>query len=137
MATKPNLALGGGAQFMDLAGDGQPDLVMLHGPLPGLYEHDDAESWQSFRPFTARLNRALDDPNLRLVDLDGDGRADALITEDDALVWHPSLAEAGFGPAQRLAQPFDEERGPRLLFADGTPVSYTHLDVYKRQPQQA
>ena len=124
VATKPNLALGGGAQFMDLAGDGQPDLVMLHGPLPGLYEHDDAESWQSFRPFTARLNRALDDPNLRLVDLDGDGRADALITEDDALVWHPSLAEAGFGPAQRLAQPFDEERGPRLLFADGTQSIY-------------
>ena len=58
------------------------------------------------------------------MDLDGDGRADALITEDDALVWHPSLAEAGFGPAQRLAQPFDEERGPRLLFADGTQSIY-------------
>ena len=26
---------------MDLAGDGQPDLVVLDGPLPGLYEHDD------------------------------------------------------------------------------------------------
>ena len=37
---------------MDLAGDGQPDLVVLDGPTPGLYEHDDAEGWQPFRPFT-------------------------------------------------------------------------------------
>jgi hypothetical protein len=38
--------LAAGAQFMDLAGDGQPDLVVLEGSTPGLYEHDDAESWQ-------------------------------------------------------------------------------------------
>ncbi len=36
VATKPNLALAGGAQFMDLAGDGQPDLAVLDGPMPGL-----------------------------------------------------------------------------------------------------
>jgi hypothetical protein len=50
-AAKPNLALAGGqAQFMDLAGDGQPDLVALDGPMPGLCEHDGAEGWQPFRP---------------------------------------------------------------------------------------
>ena len=43
------------------------------------------------------------DPNLKFVDLDGDGHADVLITEDDAFVWHPSLAEEGFGPARRVA----------------------------------
>jgi len=58
VAVKPNLALAGGqAQFMDLAGDGQPDLVVFDGAAPGLYEHDDDEGWQPFRPFTARLNR--------------------------------------------------------------------------------
>ena len=82
VATKPNLALAGGAQFMDLAGDGQPDLAVMDGPMPGLYEHDDAEGWQPFRPFTARLNRDMRDPNLKFVDLDGDGHADVLITED-------------------------------------------------------
>src|SRR5215813_5249501 len=41
-----------------------------------------------------------------------------LITEDDAFVWHPSLEEDGFGPALRVSQPFDEEQGPRLVFAD-------------------
>ena len=112
VATKPNLALAGGAQFMDLAGDGQPDLVVLDGPMPGFYEHDDAEGWQPFRPFTARLNRDMRDPNLKFVDLDGDGHADVLITEDDAFVWHPSLAEEGFGPARRVAPGAGRGKGP-------------------------
>ena len=44
---------GGRQQFMDLAGDGQPDLVVLDGPTPGFYEHDDDEGWEPFRPFTS------------------------------------------------------------------------------------
>ena len=47
-----------------------------------------------------------------------------LITEDDALIWHASLAEEGFGPAQRVAQALDEEKGPRIVFADGTQSIY-------------
>ncbi len=125
IAARPNAALApGGAQFMDLAGDGQPDLVLLDAPVRGFYEHEEGAGWKSFRAFPARLNRDLHDPNLRLVDLDGDGHADVLITEDDALAWHPSLGEEGFGPVRRLSRPRDEERGPALVFADGTQSIY-------------
>lgn len=125
VATKPNLSIAGGpAQFMDLAGDGQPDLVVLDGPVPGLYEHDEAESWKQFRPFTQPLNRDSRDPNLKFVDLDGDGHADVLISENDAFVWHCSRAEEGFGPANRVPQALDEEKGPQLVFADGTQSIY-------------
>jgi RHS repeat-associated protein len=125
VVAKPNLALAGGrAQLMDLAGDGQPDLVILDGPMPGLYEHDEAEGWQPFRAFTSRLNREMRDPNLKFIDLDGDGHADVLISEDNAFVWHPSLAEEGFGPARRVAQALDEEKGPRLVFSDGAQSVY-------------
>jgi len=125
VGTRPNLQLAGGhAQFMDLAGDGQPDLVVLDGPMPGLYEHDGDNGWEPFRPFTSRLNRDLRDPDVKFVDLDGDGHADVLVIEDDMFAWHPSLAEAGFGPALRVAQPFDEEQGPRLVFADGAQSVY-------------
>ncbi|MEK6674129.1 MAG: SpvB/TcaC N-terminal domain-containing protein, partial [Planctomycetota bacterium] len=124
VAAKPNLALADGAQFMDLAGDGQTDLVVLDGPTAGLYEHDASEDWQPFHPFTSRLNRDMRDPNLKFVDLDGDGHADVLISEDDAFVWHSSLAEEGFGPARRVHQALDEEKGPRLVFADGTQSIY-------------
>lgn len=121
VAAQPNLALAGAeAQFMDLAGNGQPDVVALGGATPGFYERDGDAGWQSFRPFSARLNRNLHDPNLKFVDLTGDGHADVLITETEAFLWHASLAEAGFGPAQRRAKALDEEHGPRLVFADGT-----------------
>ncbi len=125
VAIRPNLSFARGqAQFMDLAGDGRPDLVRLDGPMPGLYEHDGDEGWGSFRAFTSRLNRDTRDPNLRLIDLDGDGHADVLVTEDDALVWHASLAEQGFGPATRVIHALDEEKGPRVVFADGTDCMY-------------
>ncbi len=125
VASKPNLALAEGqARFMDLAGDGQPDLVVLDGPMPGFYEHDSDEGWQPYRPFTSHLNHDTRDPNLKFVDLDGDGHADVLITEDDAFVWHASLAENGFGPARRVQQVLDEEKGPHLIFADGTQSIY-------------
>ena len=52
-----------------------------------------------FRPFARLPNIAWDEPNLRFVDLNGDGHADVLITEHDAFTWYPSLAEDGFGPA--------------------------------------
>lgn len=124
VAMKPGASLSGGAEFMDLAGDGQPDVVVMEGAASGLYEHDEAEGWQPFRPFASRLNRNLRDPNLRFVDLDGDGRADVLITEDNAFVWHALLGEDGFGPARHVAQALDEEQGPRVIFADGTQSLY-------------
>jgi RHS repeat-associated protein len=125
VAVMPNASVAGtSAQFLDLAGDGQPDLVMLGGPTPGLYEHDGREGWTRFRPFLARLNRDPSDPHMRFVDLDGDGRADVLISEDDAFVWHASLGEDGFGPPRRVPYGLDEEKGPRLVLADPTQSIY-------------
>ncbi|MGZ8249468.1 MAG: toxin TcdB middle/C-terminal domain-containing protein [Methylomagnum sp.] len=122
---KPNLSLKSGAEFMDLAGDGQPDVVVLDGPNPGFHEpEEEGEGWRPFRPFASRLSRDFRDPNLKLIDLDGDGHADLLITEDGAFVWHAALAEAGFGPARRVARALDEERGPRVVFADYTQCVY-------------
>lgn len=124
VARKPASGLADGAQFLDLAGDGQPDLVMLRSASPGFYERTLNENWESFVPFKSLPVVDWDNPNLKFIDLDGDGHTDILITEDDCFVWHSSLAEDGFGVAERVHQPWDEEKGPRVVFADGTQSIY-------------
>ena len=101
---KPSLAaLGSGRQqLLDLAGDGQLDLVSFAGPTPGFYERTHDEDWEPFRAFTHLPNLPWQEPNLRFVDLNGDGHADVLITEDEVFRWYPSLAEEGFGAAEQV-----------------------------------
>ena len=71
-------------------------------------------------------NISWDDPDLRMVDLDGDGLADVLITGDDAFTWYPSLGLEGFGDGRRAFQP---TRGARsrdrgLMLADPEQTIY-------------
>ncbi|PSR18282.1 toxin [filamentous cyanobacterium CCP3] len=120
VASRPASGLETGGQLLDLAGDGQLDLVTLRGATPGFYERTQDAGWENFVAFKSLPQLDWDNPNLKFIDLNGDGHSDLLITEDDCFVWHPSLAEEGFAPAERVAQPWDEEKGPRVVFADST-----------------
>ncbi len=125
LATQPAMAAPGHRQELhDLAGDGHLDLVELGGPMPGFHERTRERGWRPFRPFRSHPDIAWDDPDLRMVDLDGDGLADVLITRDDAFTWYPSLGYEGYGRATRTFQPWDEERGPRLVLADPEQTIY-------------
>ncbi|HUN96291.1 MAG TPA: SpvB/TcaC N-terminal domain-containing protein, partial [Bradyrhizobium sp.] len=107
-------------QFMDLTGDGVLDLVDFAPSAPGFFERKPDAAWAGFCAFHALPVQDWTDPNLRFVDLTGDGIADVLITEDDAFTWHPSLLREGFGHGRRVPVPLDEEHGPRVVFADNT-----------------
>jgi RHS repeat-associated protein len=117
-------------KLIDLAGDGQLDLVELSNGTPGFYERNHDQNWESFVPFKSLPNLNWNDPKLRFVDLTGDGRADILVTENEALTWYPSLAERGFGTSSssaavnNLLESRDEEHGPRLVFSDSTQSIY-------------
>jgi RHS repeat-associated protein len=125
LPTQPSASLGGGyTQLLDLAGDGKLDLVTLGGPVPGFFERTEEGDWAPHRAFASLPALDWSDPNLRFVDCNGDGHADVLITENDAIVVYPSLGEDGYGPAVRVPTGRDEDTGPRLVFADGTQSIY-------------
>ena len=127
VATLPSFAetLSQPHQFLDLAGDGQLDCVVLERPMAGFFERTYDQSWDAFTPLPSLPNLKWSEPNLRFVDLTGDGHADILITEENALTWYPSLAEEGFGTASRVPTPRDEEEGPAVVFAGATQAIFT------------
>ena len=126
MPRRPSLAaIGGGRQqFMALAGDGKLDLVDLASPTPGFYERTLDAGWGMFCRFHSLPVRDWNDPNLKFLDVTGDGLTDVLITQDDAFTWHRSLCTEGFGDAVRVHVPLSEEKGPRVVFADGSQSVY-------------
>ncbi|MPZ29474.1 MAG: hypothetical protein GEV13_00495 [Rhodospirillales bacterium] len=114
----------GRARLADLAGDGTVDLVLLERQVAGYFERDADIGWSSFVPFKGGPNLDWGEPNHRLVDLTGDGLPDLLFTQGDSFLWHPSLGEEGFAPAQTIRLAGDEAETPRLVFADSTHSIY-------------
>lgn len=115
--------------FTDVNGDGLTDPMIVGDSLRGCYPRDrpgigTSTIWAPFKPFQSWPNVSMNDPNLRMIDLIGDGEADILITYDDKLLWYPSLGVGGFGPSQEVALALDEASGPRILFSDSTQSIY-------------
>lgn len=112
--------LGGSHQFLDLTGEGRPDFAAFDAPAPGYFARTADQDWEPLQAFASLPQLNWNDSNLKFVDLTGDGQADVLISEDDVYTFYPSFGVDGFGEAERVFTPWDEERGPRVVFADGT-----------------
>ena len=53
-----------------------------------------------------------------MLDLNGDGKAEVLISDDNVFTWYESAGKNGFTNSYRTAKPYDEETGPAIVFAD-------------------
>ncbi len=107
-------------RFLDVAGDSVLRFVSFDDHQPGFFKRTSApdEEWLPFRTFSSLPSIDWDSPHVRLVDLDGDGRPDVLVTADEALSWYASLGEDGYAQARRLPWASGDKEGPRVVFAE-------------------
>ena len=97
-----------GISFGDMGGDGLADLL-VNKPLNGLRgffelqpEHDvdgrleGGWSPQSFKHYDDQPSIDFSNPNLRMLDLTGDGLTDLLMTTDREFIWYQSKGEQGY-----------------------------------------
>lgn len=116
---KPSFTLAAGAfQLQELEADGTKYLAGYNGINKGFFKLDNEDEWHSFQSFESIPNIDFAGAATRLLDLNGDGKAELLITEDNVFCWYPSRGEKGFDAAQKVWQNFDEEKGPHIVFND-------------------
>lgn len=111
-------------RLLDLNADGLLDWVELQLPAAGRRERRSDYMWGEFAPFTHSPVLEMDDPNVRMFDLDGDGLADLVRSEPGSYFWQRSLGNEGFAVPERLPWALDEKQGPRLLFSDRNAAVY-------------
>lgn len=125
VATRPAWApLNSGAQIANLEGDGQPYLV-AYGNLAGYAARTDDGGWTPYRPFAKRPNVDMSDPDMRHIDLDGDGNPDLVILGDEIIRWHRNEGRDGYSQEARVSTGIDEERGPARVFENNLECIFT------------
>lgn len=118
---KPSFTgIGSQLQLQELEADGTKYLSSYDGMNKGFFKINDEGEWQPFKTFQQLPNIDFNDPHTKLLDLNGDGKAELLITEDNLFVWYPSAGEKGFDTSRKVWQSVDEEKGPHLVFNDSS-----------------
>jgi len=115
----------GALQLQSLTGDGRKFVVSNAQPDRGYFPLTDEGKWLPFEAFDQYPAVNLNDPNIKFIDLNGDGIPEIVLSEEDVFCWYPSLGTAGYDSPELAAKPFDEEVGPAVVFAD--PVESIYL----------
>ena len=102
----------------DLEADGQKQVVAASPGTQGYFELSDEGKWQPFRAFIKTLNLDLRDPNVRMLDVNGDGRPDIILSDQGGFWWWENLGKIGYDNPELAANSFNEEQCPAVLFAD-------------------
>lgn len=116
VSEKPNWSnLSGGTQLSNLEANGQLYLSQF-GQNGGYAKRADDGTWSPFRNFTQQANIDLSDPDIRYVDLNGDGKPEILLLRDQVLRWYPNAGEAGYEAEKRSYTGTDSTQGPARIF---------------------
>ncbi|MES2110191.1 MAG: SpvB/TcaC N-terminal domain-containing protein, partial [Bacteroidota bacterium] len=108
----------GTMQLSALEADGRKFFVHTEAPVRGYYEIADDSGIFPFQAFDDYPVIDFKDANTKFLDLNGDGRPDIIISEENVFRYYPSLGISGYDSAEIAPKPFDEELGPAIVFAD-------------------
>ena len=81
--------------LQDLEANGEKQLVVNMPQMQGYFELNDQGEWQPFRAFAKNLNLDLRDPKVRMIDIDGDGKPEVLLSEQGAFWWWKNEGKIG------------------------------------------
>ena len=91
VSPKPSFTnLGSSIFITDLDSDGLKELVTRNGGVQGFFSMGTEGSWKTFSSFEQVVNLNMNDPNLRVFDITGDGKPDLVITEERVITYYES-----------------------------------------------
>ncbi|WPU92804.1 SpvB/TcaC N-terminal domain-containing protein [Mucilaginibacter sabulilitoris] len=108
----------GSLQLQDLDADGRKFAVSKRGAVKGYFELADTNAWEPFQPFTSYPNINFNDPSTRLIDLNGDGIPEVVISDENVFTWYPNYGTKGYQQAQTSSKLYDQEDGTSIMFRD-------------------
>lgn len=123
VSPKPSFS-GSHIHLTDLDADGGKQFSTYSSATPGYFELTDEGEWQGIRYFKALPNINFSDPNTRMLDLNGDGKPEVMISGDQVFTWYPSEGRLGFAAARKSTKSIDEEESPHVVFADEQQTIY-------------
>jgi RHS repeat-associated protein len=107
-------------QLADMEGNGSADFLITEGSARGYYENDFSGEWETFHPYTQAPSFNLKDPNVRLVDINGDGVTDVLATLDHHFLYIKNISNNGhleFANPIPIPRQHNLEEWPDVYFA--------------------
>lgn len=103
-------------QLMELEGNGVKQLVHLESEPKGFFELSPDAEWQSLKLFE-RTPSVQQNAHTRMIDLDGNGVAEMLVSEHDGFSWYGSEGKKGYSSLKKRNRSFNEEDGAVVDFA--------------------
>jgi RHS repeat-associated protein len=105
-----------GVQLADMEGNGSADLlVTIPGSTGGYYRNRFDGEWMSFQGYAEAPSFNLEDPNVALVDIDGDRRIDVFATLPEAFLVIRNLGRDGWASPRVVPRSQDLAEFPDVV----------------------